>query len=623
MESLALRTEPLTPYYATEPGYVGGAVAVVETEVDAGGAPLSKLTEWYRSYQDSKTAEMDEQRVSRKYYHGVQWTAEEVRVLTDRKQPPITINRLGRKIDGIVGVVERLRQDPKASPRTPEHDQGADLATKTLRFAADKNRFADIGSDVAFDLAVEGIGGCEFSLEASDDGSYDPKIERVLPQTFFYDPRSVKPDFSDARFMGVAKWMDFEAAAELLPERRDALRQAMVTYGREGDATGLRDWEKNWYDTRLDRVLIVHVAYKWRGEWMECLHTGHIKLVGGASPFRDEKGKTLCRFRMTSAQVDQDGDRYSFIRNLKGPQDEVNHRRSALLHTIHSNRVIAEKEAVEDVEEARRQLNRRDGWVEKERDAFLEIIPPNVQMQGQAELLAEAKSEIENFGGANPALAGGQGQENRSGRAIALMQQAAIAELGRYLVRFKAWKLDCYRMIWNAVRVGWTTERFVRISDDPEQVQFIAINQPVMNAYGLPAMDEYGREILANAIGELDVDIILDEGPDTITLREEIQEQVKEMVNAKMLPPAAYFDVAPMPADVKKIVQKYTAPQEPDPAAQARETLTMQDAQATIRQKNARAVRDEMSAAKTAADADRVGFENEVVTARFAPQPAF
>jgi hypothetical protein len=58
-------------------------------------------------------------------------------------------------------------------------------------------------------------------------------------------------------------------------------------------------------------------------------------------------------------------------------------------------------------------------------------------------MLQEAKNEIENFG-PNPALIG-QGLEDSSGRAIALLQQAGMAELGPYLSAYKNWKIRVYR----------------------------------------------------------------------------------------------------------------------------------------------------------------------------------
>src|SRR5690554_4460732 len=83
------------------------------------GESVEQLVKDYENFVEVKAQEIEEQRVFRHYYHGDQWTAEERKTLSDRKQPVITSNRVGRKIDAVVGLVERMRTDPKAYARTP------------------------------------------------------------------------------------------------------------------------------------------------------------------------------------------------------------------------------------------------------------------------------------------------------------------------------------------------------------------------------------------------------------------------------------------------------------------------------------------------------------------------
>ena len=90
-------------------------------EDDQGFWPLDKLVNAYTTYLDSKMLEIQEQQTARRYRHGAQWTSDQIKTFNDRRQPVVTYNKIGQKIDGIVGTVERLKQDPKAFPRTPEH----------------------------------------------------------------------------------------------------------------------------------------------------------------------------------------------------------------------------------------------------------------------------------------------------------------------------------------------------------------------------------------------------------------------------------------------------------------------------------------------------------------------
>ena len=88
---------------------------------------IDKCKKAYSQYIANKSQEIEEQKNARRYYHGVHWTSEQVKELNKRKQPIVTFNRIARKINGVVGLIDRLKQDPKAYPRTPQGADGAEL----------------------------------------------------------------------------------------------------------------------------------------------------------------------------------------------------------------------------------------------------------------------------------------------------------------------------------------------------------------------------------------------------------------------------------------------------------------------------------------------------------------
>jgi hypothetical protein len=99
-------------------GSGAGSATSAETsdKASTGYWSLSKCKKAYLDYLGNKTDEIEEQKNARRYYHSSQWTEEQIKALNKRKQPVVTFNRIGRKIDGVVGLIERLRQDPKAYP---------------------------------------------------------------------------------------------------------------------------------------------------------------------------------------------------------------------------------------------------------------------------------------------------------------------------------------------------------------------------------------------------------------------------------------------------------------------------------------------------------------------------
>src|SRR6478736_3573813 len=68
-----------------------------------GFLPVERLRRQYLDYLGGKILEIEEQKLARHYYHGSQWSAEEIRLLRARRQPIVTFNRVSRKINGIVG----------------------------------------------------------------------------------------------------------------------------------------------------------------------------------------------------------------------------------------------------------------------------------------------------------------------------------------------------------------------------------------------------------------------------------------------------------------------------------------------------------------------------------------
>jgi hypothetical protein len=308
--------------------------------------------------------------------------------------------------------------------------------------------------------------------------------------------------------MGVGKWMDLDAAVELFPDKEEELR-SVGTYSAELSSNP--DREKRWFTEVGSKRLVrlIEIWYQHKNGWCWAVFTGSSILMEGESYLTDNKKKTFCKYIMFSANVDHDGDRYGFVRNMKSAQDEYNHRRSKALHQINSKRIILAQGAVQDIEKVRQEWARPDGVVVLQSSSVTEGVKADDQsfdFAGQLKLMENAVSELDNYG-PNQALIGDQ--TNQSGRAIALLQQAGMAELGPYIMGYRNWKLRLYRAIFNAVRQYWTAERYIRVTDDQSVKQFVAINQQMQHPVT-------GQQLMVNSLGSLDVDIILDEGQDYV-----------------------------------------------------------------------------------------------------------
>ena len=490
---------------------------------------IAQFRKWFYAYERDKEREQAEAREARRYYHGLQWSDEELAKLKSRRQPVVTSNRIKRKVDFLVGVEQRMRRDPKAYARNPNRENDADICTAVTRFVCDRSHWQTVASSSTHDGLVGGVGVVWVGATATKDGS-DPQITWCDPSRFFYDPRSVKPDFTDVRYCGMHLWLDAEEAIEKWPDKRADIRSLVDTISGGLSLQSERDQEQQWGDFEQQRVRTVEIYYKKAAPtlagfaWAFSVFTGSVELQRGWSDYVDEAGVPDNPYVAWSPYVDHRGDRYGVVRDMMPIQDEINHRRSKFLHLLNTKQIHQKNGSISDVDQFRTQAARPDGVLTHEGDwgTDVGIVDHSTEIQGQAELLTEAKSEIENLG-PNPGLIGrGGGVANQSGRAILAQRDSGMTELSPVYDRNRDWKLRVYKMIWARTRQVWTAERWIRITSNQAAAQFVGINQYQQH----PVTGQLQSQ---NVLAELDVDVILDEGPDVVVMREELLQQITQM----------------------------------------------------------------------------------------------
>lgn len=564
---------------------------VDEEEETPGYLSVETLHKQVQDYLTSKQLEIEEQKEGRRYYHAAQWSAKELEVLAKRKQAAITYNRIGRKINQISGVVQRQRQDPKAYPRSPKHEEGAEIATTVIREVLDANLWKTTESACIRRAGFEAIAGVEFDLVKGDHDDPDISVKRVRCENYFYDPESLSEDFSDKNYDGIMKWKRLDDVVAMFPEHEEELKN-LVDSG--SDLSSNPDSESRLYFvSSKKRIRLIEHWYRHKGRWCWAFYVGLVLLDEGESPFFDERGESSSRFEMFANAVDQDGDRYSFVRNLKGPQDEMNHRRSAGLYRATARQMEITKGAVDDVEVARRERGRPDGVIERnpgEQNA-IKYIDQSGDVAAQRAYWEDARDEIQNW--ANIDAAGMIGiSKNLSGRAINALQQPGMAELEPFLSEIRGWRLRVYRKVFMMALRHWTAERFLRVTDDDQVASFLQVN-------GME-LDQYGQPVLVNMLGALDVDIILDEGPDAVSMMSDAFDMVAQ---DQSIPFPIKLELMPIQGSVKRKIQAMLQPQPPNPADLKAKQIALDAAEADVGVRHSTAVKNMASAVQSVATA--------------------
>ena len=448
------------------------------------------------------------------------------------------------------------------------------MATQVVRTICDASQFEDLETECCRDAAVQGLAVDELCLEAGDQGDPDLRFEYRDPKTWFYDPRSLKFDFSDTRFHGIYKWADITELDDVAEGASDAVRGSM--YADTGYFTAFdSDRELMWTDNR-NRVRLVDHWYLEGGVWKWCLHAGMTLLMQGESPFFNERGKSISKFFAFANQIDADGDHYGFVRRLKGPQDAMNQHRSKSIHIMNTRQLKIKEGAVDDIEVSRREGARPDGVLVYHGDEKdLQVLQPDQEFLQQTKYYEDAKAEIDNFGPNQQLMMMGQ---NTSGRAYNMSQQAGLAELGPFLKNFRMWKLAQYRAAFVAAQRHWTAQRFLRVTSDEGVAQFMMVN-------GVE-LDQFGQPQLVNVLGQIDVDIHIDEGPDTETVMGDVFDTLMALSqNNVPVPPQAIIEASYLPAQEKKKLNAMIS--QVDPIKQQAAQLQLQGAAATVQKTQA------------------------------------
>lgn len=510
---------------------------------------LSTCVQQFEESEDATRDSREKAERDRDYYDEKQWTSDEVKKLRERGQPVITFNRVKRKVNAMMGLEKQTRKDPKAFPRTPADEQAAHAATDVLRYVCDDSRWDDKRSECSKELSVEGTCAVMVGVKRVKDG-VDPDIRRIAWDRFYYDPHAGEFDFADAEYMGVVIWMDLDKAVAKYPEAKDILNATWQS-ARESETYDDRPKHKLWADYRRRRVRLCEHYAKTNDGWTYCIFTkGGFVVEPEPSPYLDEDDVPECPIKAVSLYIDRDNNRYGEVRTMIGAQDEINHRRSRALWASNARQVRVSNNVNKDARSVARELAKPNGVLVGEAGE-VEILQ-NSDFVENLQLLQEAKAEID-LQGPNAAL-GGKNERDMSGRAILAQQQGGMTELATFLDRVKTLSIAVYRSIWARVRQFWNGPRWVRVTDNENNMRFVGINQPVtlvqeaakrmgVSKETLPqtdpqmlaqlqalANDPRGQMIVGveNNLAELDVDIIVDEGVDTPTIAaEEFQSLVQ------------------------------------------------------------------------------------------------
>lgn len=596
----------------------------------------------FEEYADGTITARQAARKCRDYKDGKHWTTAERETFAKRKQPCITDNKIQDKCDTLFGIEKQMRTDPKAFPRNPGDDGSAEAATDALRYIADQSAYKQICRKPAVDnLMVEGLCAGQVIVEKRKGKYAKVCIEHIRWDRLYYDLHSLKEDFSDKTYCGYFTWMDYEQGKVEFKGKEESLDSSFTFESTAGSDPDLDDKPRYTQTVRQRKRIQVFTHYFLKGKvWHEATWCrGGWLDEPKKAVYKDEDGQPTCCIEMQALyRAGEDGAPYGVVQRYLDLQDEHNKRRSKMLHLLNAKRIVVQKGIIADIAKVRTELHKPDGVVEVEGDIDQVRVEDNLaEAEGQWRLLQQTDQSLATVG-PNAAIEGTSG--NLSGVAKARDQQAGQLSISPLFEALDAWEVRIYRQAWGRVRQYWTAPMWIRVTDDPEKIKFVGLNQPVTAgeqlaeelknqpmpdeekaailqeisqdpAAQLPAKDpKTGKPVKKNEVGVIDVDIIIDRGQDVVTVQQEEFGLLAEIAKGR---PEIPFDVLVEMSQLRATTKKKVLDRmkgADDPAAQEMAALQKQmqelSAQllaAQVRRENAAAGKDEQTTVESQVDA--------------------
>ena len=207
----------------------------------------------------------DECKLNRAFYNGAdngQWRAEDLQVLAERGQSPITVNITQGMIDNLSGVEtqSRYRVAARADSESIEDEKLASGLTHWLFHIQEEQKIPYKGSLKFKDMLITGIGWsnqCRFNAKIYYDYV---DCYNVIP-----DPDNLDPQYEGMKYVCRKRWMEPDKVLALYPHVGEYIRFDPLAVTDGLSSPEIMDRESNYTDVNTyagypqSRVLVVEV----------------------------------------------------------------------------------------------------------------------------------------------------------------------------------------------------------------------------------------------------------------------------------------------------------------------------------------------------------------------------
>lgn len=560
---------------------------------------ISKYRDWFKAAVDKAQAWREQAREDYEFIAGKQWTDADKRKLAESGRPAITINRIKPLLNLLSGYQRLNRYDIDFLPQTSDDIDLCQVRKGITKYILDRCDYDSNESAVFLDSAICGVGWFEVGYKFDplvNDG--EAVVLREDPFGIYVDPEARKTDYSDARFIIRAKWVNKGDLCSTYPEHMEEIKAATALYDsaeRDKTTVAMEGSEPVWYQRETHKVRLVECWYKVKEqETLFYLSDGNVVRqndidvnqfmsgnVEGVRKVALDKVKVAVfienvlledidspykhgEFPFVPMMVYHFGEGdipAGIVRDLKDPQREINKRRVQQMHILNSSSNGGgwiEEDAMNERQKAEfKKHGNNPGHFNEVRVNGLSKIrerqivnPPVAVLQSEQ----QATQDLTSISGINEALMGTDIPSGSSGRAIELKQKQAITHLATAFDNLRKSKKRIANLLWGTrgrkgiIPQYYTDDKVYRVEGKNGQ-QFIHVNQQVLQ------QDPLGQVIhrTLNDLSQGEFDVIIADTQASTTQRQAQMWSLVDAVSKLGIPGDMVFDII---IDLSDIPQK-------------------------------------------------------------------
>lgn len=514
---------------------------------------LSRVKQAKKEADKAQGEWREEARTCYGFVSGDQWTDQDKSALEEMLRAPVVFNRIGPMVDAVAGSEVNNRQTVQYIPRQVGDRGLNEVLTGAADYIRDACDAEDEESDSFLDATICGVGVTETHLDYVDSEEGAILIDRRDPLSMRWDPSAKKRNLSDRKWHQREEWLDKEDIEAKWP---DAELEQATDWGADSDDQGPHDQTMAWlyerdatgYDKKTGKYRVIH--HQWfeleryhvvldadpmtgQQRMIEVPEGDFAKLEERAAalgmPIKSvakhrklfkqafvtgntvlEEGPCPCNrftYHFITAKRDRNkGTWYGVVRPMLDPQRWANKFFSQLLHIINTNAkggLVVEESATDNHNKLKQDWAKADSVVTVNDGAIsggklmpkpVANVPPQIN-----DMLTFSISSLRDVTGINLELLG-MADRQQAGILEAQRKQAAMTVLATLFDGLRRYRKEQGRTLAMFIRDYMSDGRLVRIVGGDGTERYV----PLV------------RDAIA-----LDVDVIVDEAPNTINRKEQ------------------------------------------------------------------------------------------------------